>query len=177
MIHTPAQPCAASPMILLTCMPLVVLRFYTLSSHTVALCAFMYTNNPNLTVAMRWICFGFRFARRQADAAVFAEILNGLSLPDRGVMKALFLSGAEIIPRGVGVGVGEGAADGDDEGGEGSKVREKQLAPQHRREVSANRFTVQQCSYICCSFFVFILAALQIQHSRFPFLVCSMLTP
>lgn len=59
---------------------------------------------------------------------MFAERLNGLPLPDRGVMKALFLSGAEIIPPGVGV--GSGAADGD-ANGEGDGVRKNPLSPRH----------------------------------------------
>ena len=63
----------------------------------------------------------------QADAAVFAERINGLSLPNRAVVKALFLSGAEIIPVDAGVddgrgGGGDGAADVDGDG-DGPEVR------------------------------------------------------
>lgn len=36
----------------------------------------------------------------QADAALFVEKFNGLPLPDRGVLKALFLSAAEMVPSG-----------------------------------------------------------------------------
>lgn len=61
----------------------------------------------------------------QADAAVFADKLNGLPLPDRGVMKAFFLSGAEIIPLGVaGGGGGDAAAVSGNENGEGAEVIE-----------------------------------------------------
>lgn len=66
-------------------------------------------------------------SRVQADAAVFAERINGLSLPHRAVVKALFLSGAEVIPTDAGVGVGDGYGDGGgaagvDGDGEGHEV-------------------------------------------------------
>lgn len=52
----------------------------------------------------------------KADAASFVERVNGLSLPGRGVVKALFLSGAEVVPAaGSGCGGGDGGgADGAD---------------------------------------------------------------
>ncbi|CAN0493298.1 unnamed protein product, partial [Ectocarpus sp. 12 AP-2014] len=51
-----------------------------------------------------------------ADAASFVDRVNGLSLPGRGVVKALFLSGAEVVPAaGSGSGGGDGGgADGAD---------------------------------------------------------------
>ena len=63
----------------------------------------------------------------QADAAVFVERMNGLSLPNHAVVKALFLSGAEVVPAdaagvdGAPGGV-DGAAAGVEGGGEGPEV-------------------------------------------------------
>lgn len=36
----------------------------------------------------------------QANAALFVDKFNGLPLPDQGVLKALFLSAAEMLPSG-----------------------------------------------------------------------------
>lgn len=41
------------------------------------------------------------------------ERVNGLSLPGRGVVKALFLSGAELVPSAGGSGGGGGGGDGE----------------------------------------------------------------
>ncbi len=62
---------------------------------------------------------------------MFAGRLNGLCLPDRGVVKAFFLEGVEVVP--VGAGFGNNGEDGvGQDDGEGAEVRPGNISPSVR---------------------------------------------
>eukprot|EP00903_Cladosiphon_okamuranus_P019223 g17677.t1 len=71
-----------------------------------------------------------------ADAAVFAERINGLSLPRHAVVKALFLSGAEVIPADAGADDARSGVDGDTDFDGGRGGTEVSFRQRRRRSLS-----------------------------------------